>query len=177
MTDAFKIAICCRQLQLTGHWRASLRLMVGLHALSLCPFVTCPVEFAMPPAMQSACYRAMLRWLVSLRMCLMHICCFLLLWSSCGRFICTQPLICAYVICCCHLAEGYALHMQVRVRFNASEAIQELLRLNLISEVDGGDDDVQHYTAVAPNDAAEHLTLCWQQLLSQRVDSRIQHIV
>lgn len=54
--------------------------------------------------------------------------------------------------------------------------MQELLRLNLVSEIDNKCDDVQHYAAVPPTEAAEHLKLYWRQILSQRVDGRIQHI-
>ena len=70
----------------------------------------------------------------------------------------------------------HAFVLQVRVRFNADEAIEELLRLHLISEVDNQDDDKQHYTTVPAGEASEHLTLCWRQILSQRVDGRIQHV-
>ena len=65
--------------------------------------------------------------------------------------------------------------MQVRVRFNAEEAISELLRLHLIEESDQ-DHEVQHYIAVPPADASDHLNGHWRELLSQRVDERIQYI-
>ena len=65
--------------------------------------------------------------------------------------------------------------LQVRVRFNAEEAIEELLRLNLICDVEF-EDGVQHYAAAPPSKAADHLKLHWRQLLSQRVDGRIQHL-
>jgi len=64
----------------------------------------------------------------------------------------------------------------VRVRFNAEEAIDELLRLNLISNTKRDGDGVQHYAAVSPGEASDHLELHWQQILLQRVDGRIQHI-
>ena len=64
----------------------------------------------------------------------------------------------------------------MRVRFNAEEAIDELLRLNLICDTKQDGDGTQHYAAVPPGEAAEHLELHWRQILSQRVDSRIQHI-
>ena len=66
--------------------------------------------------------------------------------------------------------------LQVRVRFNAEEAIEELLRLNLISEEAADGDNAQHYVAVTPAEASEHLSLHWQHILSHRVDGRIQHI-
>lgn len=65
---------------------------------------------------------------------------------------------------------------EVRVRFNAEEAIDELLRLNLICDTKQDGDGTQHYAAVPPGEAAEHLELHWRQILSQRVDGRIQHI-
>ncbi|KAL0053265.1 hypothetical protein WJX82_003487 [Trebouxia sp. C0006] len=65
---------------------------------------------------------------------------------------------------------------EVRVRFNAEEAIDELLRLNLISNTKRDGDGVQHYAAVSPGEASDHLELHWQQILLQRVDGRIQHI-
>ncbi len=70
-----------------------------------------------------------------------------------------------------------AMLMQVRVRFNAEEAIEELLRLNLISDVKAEGDGAQHYAAVLPpGEASQHLNLHWRQVLLQRIDSRIQHI-
>lgn len=65
--------------------------------------------------------------------------------------------------------------MQVRVRFNAEEAIDELLRLNLISGVERKD-GAQHYAAMPPGEASDHLNSHWQQILLQRVDSQIQCI-
>ena len=66
--------------------------------------------------------------------------------------------------------------LQVRVRFNAEEAIEELLWLNLILEQAGEGDDAKHYTAAHPAEASEHLTSHWRDILLQRVDSRIQHM-
>lgn len=65
--------------------------------------------------------------------------------------------------------------LQVRVRFNAEEAIEELLRLDLISEAEEGD-DAQRYMAVPPAQASEHLRSHWQHILVDRVEGRIQHI-
>lgn len=64
----------------------------------------------------------------------------------------------------------------MRVRFNAEEAIDELLRLNLISDTERDGDGTQHYAAVPPGEASEHLEVHWRQILLQRVDGRIQHI-
>jgi len=41
----------------------------------------------------------------------------------------------------------------VRVRFNAEEAIDELLRLNLICDAERDGDGTQHYDAVPPGEA------------------------
>ena len=65
---------------------------------------------------------------------------------------------------------------QVRVRFNAEEAIEELLRLNLIRDVEHDGDGANHYAAVPPAEASEHLSLHWRQILRHRVDGRIQHL-
>lgn len=65
--------------------------------------------------------------------------------------------------------------LQVRVRFNAEEAIEELLLLDLISEAEEGD-GAQHYMAVPPAQASEHLTSHWRNILTDRVEGRIQHI-
>ncbi|KAL3150907.1 hypothetical protein ABBQ32_000658 [Trebouxia sp. C0010 RCD-2024] len=64
---------------------------------------------------------------------------------------------------------------EVRVRFNAEEAIEELLLLDLISEAEEGD-GAQHYMAVPPAQASEHLTSHWRNILTDRVEGRIQHI-
>lgn len=66
--------------------------------------------------------------------------------------------------------------LQVRVRFNAEEAIEELLRLNLISEEAGDGDDAVHYIAAPPAEASEHLNSHWRDILLKRVDGRIQHM-
>lgn len=66
--------------------------------------------------------------------------------------------------------------LQVRVRFNAEEAIEELLRLNLISEEAGEGDEATQYTAASPAEASEHLSSHWRHILLQRVDGRIQHL-
>lgn len=66
--------------------------------------------------------------------------------------------------------------LQVRVRFHAEEAIEELLRLNLICDVDHDGNGANHYAAVSPAEASEHLSLHWRQILRHRVDGRIQHI-
>lgn len=67
--------------------------------------------------------------------------------------------------------------MQVRVRFNAEEAISELLRLQLVAKSQGEDgDEVQHYSAVSPAEASDYLTAHWKEMLKQRIDGRIQYV-
>ena len=66
--------------------------------------------------------------------------------------------------------------LQVRVRFNAEEAIEELLRLKLISEEAGEGDDAKQYAAAPPAEASEHLSSHWRDILLQRVHGRIQHM-
>ena len=71
----------------------------------------------------------------------------------------------------------HATCVQVRVRFSAREAISELLRLHLIDESDNDKgDEMQHYVAVSPARASDHLNGHWRKLLSQRVDECIQYI-
>lgn len=65
--------------------------------------------------------------------------------------------------------------LQVRVRFNAEEAIEELLRLDLISQADE-EGDAQRYLAVPPAKASEHLSSHWRHILLHRVEGRIQRI-
>ena len=71
--------------------------------------------------------------------------------------------------------DGNQLKLQVRVRFNAEEAIEELLRLDLISVAEAGD-DAQRYMTVPPAQASEHLSSHWRHILIDRVEGRIQHI-
>ena len=79
----------------------------------------------------------------------------------------------------CHLQlhlYDISVLVQVRVRFNAEEAIEELQRLNLIHDVDQQRDEALHYAAIPPAEASEHLSVHWRQLLSHRVDGCIQHV-
>ena len=65
----------------------------------------------------------------------------------------------------------------MRVRFNAEEAISELLRLQLIAKSEEQDsDNIEHYSAVSPAEASDHLTVHWKEMLQQRIDGRIQYV-
>ena len=77
---------------------------------------------------------------------------------------------------CNFSAFKYSLVLQVRVRFNAEEAIEELLRLNLISEEASEGEDAVQYIAASPAEASACLNSHWQDILLQRVDGRIQHM-
>ena len=60
------------------------------------------------------------------------------------------------------------LHVQVKIRFRADDALSELLRLGLASSSDS-----ETWTAQDPKHAAEKLKAHWDGLLSQRVQSRV----
>ena len=66
--------------------------------------------------------------------------------------------------------------VQVRVRFNAEEAVTELLRLQLIQHSEGEDHEAQHYTALSAAEASDHLTVHWKELLQQQIDDRIHYV-